>query len=126
MLNELEQDLDETLAVITAASRTPQKTTAEEGQLTFDVYQTGDEVVIQSAVAGVGNDDIDISISKDTVTIRGQRQRTEKVKDKDFYHKEIYWGAFSRSVILPVDINVEKAKASIKNGLLTIRLPKLK
>jgi HSP20 family protein len=97
----------------------------EEGQLTVDVFQTDNEIVIKSTIAGVGADDLDISLTNDMVTIRGVRHSDERVKGDDFYHQELYWGAFSRSIILPEDIDTEGAKATLKNGLLTLRLPKL-
>lgn len=96
-----------------------------EGQLTIDVYQTPSDIVIKSTIAGVSADDLDIAISNDMVTIRGARKKDEEVKAEDYYYQECYWGAFSRSVILPVDIEADKADASLKNGILTIRLPKV-
>jgi len=96
----------------------------EEGQLTLDVYQTDSDIVIKSTVAGVDPEDIDISITNDMITIRGKRKRDEKIETENYYYQELYWGAFSRSVILPVEVDGDKAKASIKNGILTIRLPK--
>lgn len=95
-----------------------------EGQLTIDVYQTPTEIVIQSTIAGVEPEDLDISITNDMITIRGKRQKQEEVKAEDYFYQECYWGNFSRSVILPVDIDADKAVASLKNGILTIRLPK--
>ncbi len=95
------------------------------GQLTVDIFQTGTEIVIQSTIAGSDPNDIDISITKDMVTIKGSREAHETVEASNYYHQEIYWGSFSRSIILPVDINPDKSKASMKNGVLTIRLPKL-
>jgi len=96
-----------------------------EGQLTIDVYQTPNEIVIKSTIAGVKPEDIDISITNDMITIKGRRQKDEEVKEEDYYYQECYWGPFSRSVILPVDVEVDKADASMKNGILTIRLPKV-
>ena len=96
-----------------------------EGQLTIDVYQTPNEIVIKSTIAGVKPEDIDISITNDMITIKGRRQKDEEVKEEDYYYQECYWGPFSRSVILPVDVEVEKTDASMKNGILTIRLPKV-
>lgn len=96
-----------------------------EGQLTIDVYQTGDEMVIKSTVAGVTNADLDITITNDMITIKGQRKNHEIIDPKDYYYQELYWGNFSRSVILPQEIDTENAKASLKEGILTIRLPKL-
>lgn len=96
----------------------------EEGQLTIDVYQTESDIVIKSTIAGVNPEDVDISITNDMITIRGKRARDEKINTEDYYYQELYWGAFSRSVILPVEIDADGVKASIKNGILTIRLPK--
>lgn len=96
----------------------------EEGQLTIDVYQTPSDVVIKSTVAGVKPEDIDISITNDMVTIRGRRKKEEEISTEDYYYQELYWGTFSRSVILPVEVDSDRIKADIKNGILTIRLPK--
>lgn len=97
----------------------------EEGQLTVDVYQADDEIVIKSTIAGVTADDIDVSITNEMVTIKGNRKHEEKVKESDYYYQELYWGSFSRSIILPEEIDADNAKASMKNGVLTLRLPKL-
>lgn len=96
----------------------------EEGQLTIDVYQTPNEVVIKSTVAGVKPEDIDIGFTNDMITVRGRRKKEEEIMTEDYYYQELYWGAFSRSVILPVEVDIDKAKAEIKNGILTVRLPK--
>lgn len=98
---------------------------AAEGQLTVDVYQTPDEIVIRSIVAGVRPDDLDISISRDMVTIRGSREEHKEVSEDNYFHKELYWGSFSRTVLLPAEVEVEEASAQEKHGLLTIRLPKI-
>ncbi len=97
---------------------------ADEGQLTIDVYQTPNEIIIKSTIAGVSPEHLDISITNDMVTIRGKREKDEDVRGEDYYYQECYWGAFSRSIILPMDVDAEKASASLKNGILTIRLPK--
>ncbi|MDP3764845.1 MAG: Hsp20/alpha crystallin family protein [bacterium] len=96
----------------------------EEGQLTIDVYQTTDEMVIKSTIAGVKQDDLDITIATDMVTIQGSRRKDESISPEDYYYQELYWGPFSRSVILPQEVDTESAKASLKDGILTIRLPK--
>lgn len=96
----------------------------EEGQLTVDIYDEGAYIVIQSSMAGVKSEDIDISLQEDTLTIRGARQRHKEVNEDNFYYKELYWGSFSRSIILPEEVDFQKAEAALKNGLLTIRLPK--
>ena len=97
----------------------------EEGQLTLDVYQTPTEVVIKSTIAGVKPEDLDISINNDMVTIKGKREKVEEISVKDYYYQELYWGTFSRSVILPVEVDADESQASMKNGILTIRLPKM-
>jgi HSP20 family protein len=96
----------------------------EEGELTVDIYDKGDSIVIQSTVAGVKPEDLDVSVTNDSVTIRGKRECHEEVKEKDYYYKELFWGTFSRSVILPEEIDEDGAEATLKNGLLTIHLPK--
>ena len=96
-----------------------------EGQLSVDVYQTNDVIIVKSAVAGVAPEDIDISITNDMITIRGSRAQSEIIPEEDYMYQECYWGTFSRSIILPVDIDADNAKAYIKNGVLTIKLPKL-
>jgi len=96
-----------------------------EGQLTIDVYQTPNHIVIKSTIAGVKPEDLDITITNDMVTIRGKREKDEQIQTDDYYYQECYWGSFSRSVILPVDVEADAAEASLKNGILTIRLPKI-
>ncbi len=96
-----------------------------EGQLTIDVYQDGDDVIVQSTVAGVAPEDLDIHITNESVAIRGERQKSETVEDKDYFYQECFWGKFSRSVILPVEVDPEKSTAMVKNGVLTIRMPKM-
>jgi len=95
-----------------------------EGQLTVDVFQNDQEVVIKSVIGGVRPQDLDVAINNDNVTIRGERRYDEQISKKDYYYQEIHWGKFSRSIILPVEINAEGASAELKNGVLTIRLPK--
>jgi HSP20 family protein len=95
-----------------------------EGQLTIDVYQTENDIVIKSTIAGVKPEDLDVSINNDMVTVKGERKNEEVVENGNYYYQECYWGSFSRSVLLPVDVIPEKADASLKNGILTIRLPK--
>ncbi len=96
----------------------------QEGQLTIDVYQTETDIVIKSTIAGVKPEDLDVQINNDMVTIKGERKQDEEIREEDFYYQECYWGAFSRSIILPVDVQANKAEATMKNGILTIRLPK--
>jgi HSP20 family protein len=95
-----------------------------EGQLTIDVYQTDEDIIIKSTIAGVTPEDIDITIDNDMVIIKGERKNCTKAKEEDYYYQECYWGSFSRSVILPCDIEADKIQAELKNGILTVTLPK--
>jgi HSP20 family protein len=97
-----------------------------EGQLTVDVYQTPSHIVIQAPMAGVKPDDVDVSITQDMVTIRGERTHHDEAKSDDHYYQELYWGLFSRSILLPEEVDSDNAEASFKHGLLTVKLPKLK
>jgi HSP20 family protein len=97
----------------------------EEGQLTVDVYQTKDLIVIKSIIGGVAPENLDISITSDMITIKGTRTNPDEVKSDDYYYQECFWGAFSRSIILPCDIKTEGVEATIKNGILTVKLPKI-
>ena len=97
----------------------------KDGQLTVDVYQTPDDIIIKTMVAGVKPEDLDISITRDMVTIRGKREEEKGIKGDDFFAKELYWGTFSRTVTLPQEIDVEEAEALERHGLLIIRLPRI-
>ncbi|MDP1706405.1 MAG: Hsp20/alpha crystallin family protein [bacterium] len=96
-----------------------------EGRLTVDVFQNEEEIIIQSAVAGVSVDDLEINITNESVSIRGERQRTDTVDEKNYFYQECFWGKFSRVIILPQEVDPEKSHAALKNGVLTIRLPKM-
>lgn len=99
---------------------------APEGQLAIDVYETPSEIVIKSTIAGVKAEDLDIGIEENAVNIRGARHNEEKVKGEDYFYQECYWGTFSRSIILPIEVDNENASAALEDGILTIRLPKIK
>jgi HSP20 family protein len=124
---EPEPDEEEDIPVATLAKARAAKKEEkepEEGQLTIDVYQTPDTIVIESAIAAVRPEDLDIDVSADSVTIRGERVNERNVSEDDYLYQECYWGRFSRSVILPQEIDPEKATVSLKQGILTITLPK--
>lgn len=116
---------DAAMARGTLGRKSPLPPVEGEGQLMADVYQTPDEIVMQSIVAGLKPEELDVSITRDMVTIKGRREKHREVSDDRYFHQELYWGSFSRAIMLPQEIDVEAAEASIKNGLLTIRLPKL-
>jgi len=100
-----------------------------EGTLAIDVFQTDKALIIQSPIAGVEKDDLDIYLEDDILIIRGERKREdieEEIKDKDFFTQECYWGQFSRSLRLPLDnLDTDNISASMKNGILTIVIPKI-
>ncbi|MBU0613430.1 Hsp20/alpha crystallin family protein [Patescibacteria group bacterium] len=95
-----------------------------DGQLSVDVYQTENSIVIKSTIAGVKSEDIDISINNDMITIRGLRQKQEEVAKEDYFYQECYWGGFSRSIILPIEVKEDKIDAVLENGILTVVLPR--
>lgn len=95
-----------------------------EGQLAVDVYQTESELVIQSAIAGVKSEELDISVEGDLVIIKGERKRPIE-ENEDYFSQECYWGSFSRKIILPVEVDPGRIDASLKKGILTIRMPKI-
>ncbi len=97
----------------------------EEGELSVDVYQTPSEIIIEAMVAGVKPEDLHLSITRDMVTIKGRRDANTQVGEDDYFYKELYWGPFSRSILLPHEIEIEEAEAVEKHGLLIIRMPKI-
>ena len=96
-----------------------------DGELAVDVYQTPTHIVIKAMIAGVRPEDLDISITRDMVTVRGKRERHTEGTNGDFFFQELYWGSFARTVVLPQEVEIEEAEATEKHGLLTIRLPKV-
>lgn len=96
-----------------------------EGELTVDVYETPTHIIVKTIVAGVKKDNMDIAISRDMVVIKGKREMEEEIEEDNYFHKELYWGSFSRTILLPQEIDIEKAEATENQGLLTIKLPKI-
>jgi HSP20 family protein len=97
-----------------------------EGQLSVDVVETPEEIIVRSAIAGVSAENLDISVTADTVTIRGTRSHgCDESDDRAVHVRECYWGAFSRSVVLPCHIRPEESDATLKNGILTITMKKV-
>jgi len=96
-----------------------------EGQLPVDVYQTPNEIVIRAFVAGVRPDELNVSISRDMVVIEGSRDERDSVVDSDYFTRELFWGSFSRTILLPQEVDVDNSSAGAKDGLLSIILPKL-
>jgi len=96
-----------------------------EGELSVDVYQTPTHIVIKAMIAGVRPEDLDVSITRDMVTVRGKREQHTEGTTGDFFFQELYWGSFSRTIVLPQEVEIEEAEAVEKHGLLIIRLPKM-
>lgn len=97
----------------------------DSGQLSIDVINTPDEIIIRAMIAGVKPQDLDIQISRDMVSINGSREESHEVNEEDYYHRELFWGSFSRNILLPEEIDVEESDAKEHHGLLEIKLPKI-
>lgn len=95
-----------------------------EGQLAIDVFQTEKKIIVKSTIAGVRPEDLKISLHHDLLTIKGHRQIKEEIKDEDYLYQECYWGSFSRSIILPSEVDNKRVEAELENGVLTITLYK--
>jgi HSP20 family protein len=96
-----------------------------EGELTIDVYQTPTDIIIHSMVAGVKPEDLHINITREMVTIKGKREENKTITKDNYFSQELYWGSFSRTILLPQEVEPEEAEAIEKHGLLTIKLPKV-
>lgn len=135
-----EPHLPETRAQVT--TRTPQHNSTEAprsfnamsalaeeaehiGELSVDVYETQNEIVLKALVAGVQPANIDINLTRDMITLKGTREEHTEVTEENYFHKELFWGGFSRSIVLPEEVDVDSADASIAHGILVIRLPKI-
>jgi HSP20 family protein len=97
----------------------------QEGDLGVDVYQTDDAIVVKAFIAGVPATNISIDVTRDMLTIEGSREDEREVNDDKYFQKELYWGAFSRTILLPEEVDVDQAEATEKHGILIIRLPKV-
>lgn len=95
-----------------------------EGQLSVDVFETDDAIVVQSAIAGISPDDLDIYINPDMLTIRGKRARDARATDATMHYEECFWGTFSRTIVLPTHVRSDESEAELKDGILTITMPK--
>ena len=96
-----------------------------DGELPVDVHQTPSDIVVRAFVAGVSPSDLSISISRDRVEIAGSRMEREQIAGPDAFIRELFWGSFSRTVMLPEEVDVDNSSASAKDGLLTLVLPKI-
>ena len=101
------------------------ESTEKEAELTVDLYQTADALIVKSMIAGVRPEDLDVTITRDAVTIRGKREEERISSSDDYFVKELFWGTFSRTIQLPEEVDVDGAEAVEKHGLLILKLPKL-
>jgi HSP20 family protein len=97
----------------------------QDGELPVDMYQTDDEIIIRAIVAGVDPTDLEISITRDMVTVRGIREEYQEAQDDGYFHRELFWGSFSRTLLLPEEVAIDESEAQEKHGMLEIRMPKL-
>jgi len=96
----------------------------QDGELVVDVYETGAEFVVSTAIAGIQIKDLDISLEKDMMIIKGNRCDPNDNPDRKYFYQECYWGPFSRKIVLPENIDIDKADAQMDKGVLTIKIPK--
>lgn len=96
----------------------------EEGQLAIDVFHDEEKIVIKSTIAGALPENIKVSLHNDMLTIKGKREPVENIPPENYLFRECYWGPFSRSIILPAEVDSKKVEAEIENGVLTVTLKK--
>jgi HSP20 family protein len=118
-------EVDESYPEETSSDQESHEKDEQEGELAVDVYTDGDYIYVQAMIAGVEPENIDVDITREEVTLRGKRVNKTSVEDDQYYHRELYWGGFSRKITLPEEIDPDKGEALEKHGLLILRLPKL-
>ena len=96
-----------------------------QGELAVDVYQTPDAIVVKAFIAGVQPNSVDISLTREMLTVSGVREDEREVEEDNYFQRELYWGSFSRTILLPEEVDVDMAEASERHGILMIRLPKI-
>lgn len=95
------------------------------GELAVDVYQTQEAIVVKALIAGVQPGNIDIALTREMLTVSGSREDEREVDESSYFQRELYWGSFSRTILLPEEIDVDLAEATEKHGVLVVRLPKI-
>ncbi len=114
---------DETTVIESVSIETQDDSEPEEAQLAVDIYETTDAIVVKTMTAGVKKEDLKISVTRETLTIRGRREN-EPGYQNHYHNQELYWGPFTRTVDLPTEVDIEQATATEHHGLVTIKLPK--
>lgn len=119
--DEPEEDVEEATVKIRPDE---EQDSDEEAQLAVDVYETNDAIYVKTMTAGVKKEDLEITVSREAVTIRGRRENDSRSYQNDYHIHELYWGPFSRTIDLPEEVDIELANAAEHHGLVTIKLPK--
>lgn len=96
----------------------------ETGQLSVDIFQEDQYIVIVAPIAGTSSKEVDISVTEEVLTIKGTRKQPYKIDEKDYLTKECFWGEFERSIVLPKNANTKEINAAFKDNVLEIRIPK--
>ncbi len=122
-LEELEKDIRRTFEEFFGRRRRV-PAVSEEFVPLVDVYEKGDDIIVEAEIPGMEKENLTVKVSENSVTIKGEIKKEKEVKEKDYYICERSYGSFSRTIDLPTEVDSEKAKASYKNGVLTITLPK--
>jgi HSP20 family protein len=114
---------DDTLETSIEINSTEEEPT-EDAQLAVDVYETNTEIIVKTMTAGVKKEDLHISITRESLTIKGKRDNEPRAYQHAYHTQELYWGPFSRTIELPDEVDIELATATEHHGLVTIKLPK--
>jgi len=125
-LEDMRRDMDRLFDEFTKPSRRGRIWPKSEGLSipSVDLYEKGNDMVVKVELAGVRREDIDLTITKDTLIVKGEVKRNEEVKEEDYFISERSYGSFSRTITLPFEAENEKAQASVNNGILEIIIPK--
>jgi HSP20 family protein len=118
-ISKINQDHEET------RFEEPEEVASVDGQLAIDVFETPMDVIVKTMIPGVRKEEVDISVSRDMLTIRGERKDEKTISEDNYHYRELYWGTFSRTVKLPHEVDIEGAEASEFQGMLTIKLPRV-
>ena len=109
------------------AHHLPWELSRDEGELAVDVFETEQAIFVKTAIAGIQPEDLKLSLAADTLTIRGVRRENDvEGSQRNYLCQECHWGPFSRTIILPAEVNILKSQATFKSGLLVIKLPKVR
>ena len=124
------QDDKQSLSIKSISHSTPEHAPApymeeEVGELPVDVYETPNEIIVQTLIAGVLPEHLAINMTRDTLIIKGKREANKGIADESYVIRELYWGAFERTVHLPAEVEIDSAEAIERHGMLMIKMPKL-